>query len=828
MFSNFINPTSIRWMITCLILFSITACNSSEPTPDPTTVPTPTNPALVPTDTPAPDESQEKEPAIVPTVSETDASSSSPAPKLADTALLPAPLYFLNGAGQIVRLEVNGLTLTPITVEPEPITDFDVSPTGDRLAYVSNNSLIIADGAGANRIIAVAGEPLNPDNFGEAINKAIDNIHFSPDGSQIAFGLNGVNLIRADRQNEAQLIQGSDPVPDLSSGSPPPADAPPRFFWPEAWSPDGSRLLIRFAYFPEGGGLAVKNLADDALVEISNGDNQVCCYAAWDQGGQAVYFASDITQFAAPGLWRADVQAGTSTTLLDGQPPQEDEPFTLISYPHHTRQGDLLAFVTQTPDPAFAPNPTLHRVSVEGAPAELAQLRQDFYTIGDLLWAADDSGAIIVDISTNRQFPIKGPMVWLPTDGRPVLDLPAHGSHPRWGGPAQSTTAVPFPTAADFAALETDALASFGIAPVEAGDEAGGIAGIRFRQFNTGDDARSLWVVFTEGLRSFEPEQNHTVAIYAFDQNGWQEISKLTLSEGTGSEALSPDYIGEGSVTQVFIEPTRRWLIVEGGAGAHSGIFQLLSFDNQTLQVEATNFNSSPGAGRVADLNSDGVLEVLLDLTDPYIFYYAAGVQFVHFDVLRWDDAAQEFIEVPLTALPGDAPAALRNWNNRALELAQAGLWKDALETIEEAIALDPHDEIVAWNEAVIRLNAESKRDVFSPYPILDQIFYGDYATAVEVMRTYPAEEIFTAETPLVIGTPAEGSEEILSEIILTRTSDALELQPELAPAYFLRGWAHFLSDPASPDALADLERAAQLAPDDPLYVSSVDYLQNK
>src|SRR5439155_9150725 len=50
-------------------------------------------------------------------------------------------------------------------------------------------------------------------------------------------------------------------------------------------------------------------------------------------------------------------------------------------------------------------------------------------------------------------------------------------------------------------------------------------------------------------------------------------------------------------------------------------------------------------------------------------------------------------------------------------------------------------------------------------------------------------------------------------------------VQPDLAPAYFLRGWATYRKDPNSPAALADIKQAAALAPKDALYSQSIAYL---
>ncbi len=53
----------------------------------------------------------------------------------------------------------------------------------------------------------------------------------------------------------------------------------------------------------------------------------------------------------------------------------------------------------------------------------------------------------------------------------------------------------------------------------------------------------------------------------------------------------------------------------------------------------------------------------------------------------------------------------------------------------------------------------------------------------------------------------------------------ALSVQPELAPAHYLRGWAAYLSTQDPEIALQEVAVAAAIAPDDLFYRQSVDYL---
>jgi hypothetical protein len=175
----------------------------------------------------------------VPETNQTPEAEATPAPPTAEPepggpAVLPAALYFLNTHNQIVRLAADGLTLTQITNEPQPVTDFDVSPVNGRLIYVSGNNLIESAADGSNPFVKITGETFNPDEPGASITKAITSPRYSPDGSQIAFGLNGVNLIASGEATDYQVVVPSDPYPDPNN-PPPNSEQPIRFLTSGQW-----------------------------------------------------------------------------------------------------------------------------------------------------------------------------------------------------------------------------------------------------------------------------------------------------------------------------------------------------------------------------------------------------------------------------------------------------------------------------------------------------------------------------------------------------------------------------------------------------------------
>ena len=70
-------------------------------------------------------------------------------------SILPASLYFIDPSEQIARLSIDGKTLTTVTSEPAPITDFDVSSHNGIVVFVSGNQLIRTDWQGNGRTMLV-------------------------------------------------------------------------------------------------------------------------------------------------------------------------------------------------------------------------------------------------------------------------------------------------------------------------------------------------------------------------------------------------------------------------------------------------------------------------------------------------------------------------------------------------------------------------------------------------------------------------------------------------------------------------------------------------
>jgi hypothetical protein len=411
---NFAHPRRRKTMrkrlalVLCSLVLAVVACDVFTQAPAATEVPPGgvVPPAIAPTEMPSNDGPME-----VPDV-------------------LPAPLYFIATDGQIWRMERDTATFVPITAEPAPVDDFDVSPIDGALAYISGNDLYYADAYGGERTMLVDGPPPQAERDEMYVIVEMGSVHWSPDGAQIAYGLAGVNLISPT---------GGAPTTILASDTPPEAgtipEGPIRFYAPEAWSPDGTRMLVNVGYWPEAGTLAILNLADGAQVDLTNPDGLVCCNPSWSADGSGVYFASPYLGMVVPGLWRADTATGAGVTLIAGTGQDFGPPFSLVSFPQQLGDGWLYFFFASSESyPEGDAALTMYRAAADGV-TDRAALRSDGYVIEEALWASDSSGAVIMD-TTNADpytYPRIGPLLWLSSDGSAAMQLGVDGRVLRWG-----------------------------------------------------------------------------------------------------------------------------------------------------------------------------------------------------------------------------------------------------------------------------------------------------------------------------------------------------------------------------------------------------------
>lgn len=337
-----------------------------------------------------------------------------------------------------------------------------------------------------------------------------------------------------------------------------------------------------------------------------------------------------------------------------------------------------------------------------------------------------------------------------------------------------------------------------------------GIDGIDARPL---DGAAGYWLVSSRGAR-VPGAQRHFVAVYSFD-GGWRAVGKVELD--------CPDRLD--GVAPAPELPGRHWIIARGRAGAHDRCFDLIGFDAGGVEHVIEQRTPGPDGHALRDVNGDGVVEVVLDASNPYVLCYACGVMDVGYDVRRWIAGAWE--PVALAPLRSTDAGSVAGQVDRAVTLARAGLWKDAATRVRRlsAAAMDP---AVAWNAALIDLNAagRARHAATSRHPLLPHVLYGDYAAAIAPMRRIGVARLFGPRPPGVADTPAEAWGGRLAVWVERATTAAVNVDPALAPAFFLRGWARHLANPANRDAIRDVAHAAALAPGDELYRESAAYLE--
>ncbi len=396
--------------------------------------------------------------------------------------------------------------------------------------------------------------------------------------------------------------------------------------------------------------------------------------------------------------------------------------------------------------------------------------------------------------------------------------------------PVPPVTAIPTaaPTLIPPSTIMTDTL----IMAAAATAPEGAYEGVGVRALASLDSRRPLWVAYSFGMRNFnfDPLPSHFVAIYTRSAENWLEIARLELDSADPTmQSIGPDYLA--GVTQVAVDPRWVWLQVDGGVGAHGGTYQLLSYDGETLKVQVSWSWDSPGAGSLQDLDGNGWPEVILNATDNYVFCYACSMRRPDFVALYWDQVNQQMVELKIQPLGPDQPQQMRDLVNPAVERAAAGLWKDAaalMEGVTEEMAKYPGTDVwtVRWDEVLIRKHAEELAAAVtdSPFPLLANVFYGDYAAAVDLLRGYKPEEVFTSDPPVF----GEATDFITAtaNYITASASSALSVTPDLAPAYFLRGWALYLAGQGGVAAAADIQKAVDLAPRDELYTQCLTYLR--
>lgn len=343
------------------------------------------------------------------------------------SALLPRTLYYLGpdeaGLTQVYRLERDGRTVTRVTYEPLPVGNYGVNPVDGSVAFVANNQLVLINADNSGRRVLVDGGAVDENN---AFLTRITNPVFSPDGQILAYGYKGLNFYSLSTGVNNLVIQ--DQVRDLGNGM----MFPTELYWPEKYSPDGSKLMITLGYY-EGAEAAFYDVQSKSLTRLKDAPGAlICCGGAlWSADGTKVHSGNAAAGMFNPGLWQVDPSNGDVTTLLASN--YDTNTFNLAKYPYLAPDNQLYFFYLASNTGEYSRTPLqLVRSAVDGVTGRTVIRAEKFDMMNEALWAPDASFVIVAKAPTQDVYQGGIPSI-VYIDGGPDVQLTDFAQQMSWG-----------------------------------------------------------------------------------------------------------------------------------------------------------------------------------------------------------------------------------------------------------------------------------------------------------------------------------------------------------------------------------------------------------
>lgn len=299
---------------------------------------------------------------------------------------------------------------------------------------------------------------------------------------------------------------------------------------------------------------------------------------------------------------------------------------------------------------------------------------------------------------------------------------------------------------------------------------------------------------------------NHVIAWGIGAPLGDDFLIPVRIYDAASGEMLREAAIGGGPLrsadaVQVAVGDSPIGTLIEahGETGAHGATYDVLVWDGMRLLVTASEFSDVPGnavapgaAGRLEDLDGDGIPEVIADRTDGYPFWYSSQVWRGDAAVLRWN--GYEFTEIALEADAEMGPEAAEH-TRTAIALAELGWLREAASRAGAARDAEPGNATALWNHLLLqkRADAAAATAASSPLAWAGAAVNGDWAGAVDLLRNVGSKGLLTIDAAIANST-LDGDRELViavlrayAEAAITDT-DTLLTDVERAPAWLILG----------------------------------------